>query len=45
MKYEIDGRTVITELDFHKWWEKTFDLQGFYGKNLNALRDLSLIHI
>ena len=39
MKCEIDGRMVITELDFHNWWEKTFDLQGFYGKNLDALRD------
>lgn len=36
---EIDGRTIITERDFHVALAQPLDFGPYYGYNLNALWD------
>ncbi|MBH5329775.1 barstar family protein [Eikenella sp. S3360] len=40
MKLEIIGSKIYTEQDFHNQITKIFCVEGFYGKNLDALWDL-----
>ncbi len=40
MIVEIDGSRIKTEADFQDAIAKVFGLSHYYGKNLNALRDV-----
>jgi ribonuclease inhibitor len=40
MNIEIHGDKILTELEFHKEIARQFDVQHYYGKNLDALWDL-----
>jgi ribonuclease inhibitor len=40
MKIELDGKKVLSEEDFHQALAVAFDVQAYYGSNLDALWDL-----
>lgn len=40
MRVELDGRTILSEAEFHAALAVCLDLGGYYGRNLNALRDV-----
>ena len=40
MNIEIHGDKILTELEFHNEIARQFDVELYYGKNLDALWDL-----
>ena len=40
MEIELDGEKILSELDFHRELARIFNVQEFYGCNLDALWDL-----
>ena len=39
MKYNLDGKKMVSREEAHAYLKETFGFPGYYGKNLDALHD------